>query len=180
VGGPNSSGAYSNATSHEYESAYGKQDINSGNYGSSLSQWVGQYTLELQPAAKTNTYDVFLNVLEATTPAQGAISTTSLVNGAKTVGASIGSRMVIFNRTEGYVSSDTITVPTGGTYRILFCDLQPGMVYSVNGTNVTATAAGTAYTTATLAANSSLQISATGSVVNLAPAAPTGVRIVTR
>jgi len=180
VGGPNSSGAYSNATSHEYESAYGKQDINSGNYGSSLSQWVGQYTLELQPAAKTNTYDVFLNVLEATTPAQGAISTTSLVNGAKTVGASIGSRMVIFNRTEGYVSSDTITVPTGGTYKILFCDLQPGMVYSVNGTNVTANSAGAAYTTATLAANSSLQITATGSVVNLAPAAPTGVRIVTR
>jgi len=50
----------------------------------------------------------------------------------------------------------------------------------VNGTNVTANSAGAAYTTATLAANSSLQITATGSVVNLAPAAPTGVRIVTR
>ena len=116
--------------------------------------------------------------LEATTPAQGAISNTTLVNGTKTVGAAVGQRMAIFNRFEGYIQSDTLTVPVGGTYRVLFCDLQPGMVYAVNGTNVTATAAGTAYATLNIGNNGSVQITATGTVVTLAPAAPTGVRIV--
>jgi hypothetical protein len=179
VGGPNSSGQYSTSTSHEYETAYGKQDIASGNYGPSLSQWVGHYSLELQPSADT-LFDLFLNVLEATTPAQASISPTTMVSGPKTVGAAIGSRMAIFNRTEGYIASDSLTVPTGGTYRVLLCDLQPGMVYTVNGASVTAGPAGTAYATLTLGSNGTLQIAATGAVVQLAPRAPTGVRIVTQ
>jgi hypothetical protein len=177
VGGPDASGSFSTATSHEFENAYGKQDIDSGNYGPDLAQWVGQYSLELQPKNRA-TYDVFLNVLEATTPSQNSMSDTALVNGTSTVGASIGARMVVFNRNQGYIATDTLTVPNAGTYRVLLCDLQPGMSYDVNGTMVRAGSAGTAYVTGTFPAGGSLRIAATGQVANLPLAAPTGLRIV--
>jgi hypothetical protein len=177
VGGPNSAGTYSNATSHEYETAHGKQDIESGNYGNSLAQWVGQYSLELQPANR-NLYDVFLNVLEATTTAQSAMSSTTVLNGPKTVGALVGSRIAVFNRTEGFIANDSLVVPTSGSFRVLFCDLQPGMVYTINGATLTASSSGTAYATVTVSAGSSLNIAATGSVVSVPPSAPSGLRIV--
>jgi hypothetical protein len=176
VGGPDSAGKYSTSGSHEYEDAYGKQDIDSGNYGPELAQWVGQYSLELQPKNRA-LYDVFLNVFEATAPSQNTMSDTRLVNGTSTVGASIGTRMAVFNRTEGFVTSDTVMVPNGGTYKILLCDLQPGMNYDVNGTTVVAGSAGTAYLTVAIPAGGSLRIAATGKISELPPAAPTGLRI---
>src|SRR5205823_3535119 len=142
VGGPDAAGKYSTAGSHEFETAYGIQDIESGNYGSDLAEWVGQYSLELQPKNRA-LYDVFLNVFEATTPSQNAMSSTALVNGTSTIGVTVGSRMAVFNRNEGSVSTDTLTVPAAGTYRVLLCDLQPGMIYDVNGATVTAGSAGT-------------------------------------
>jgi hypothetical protein len=119
-----------------------------------------------------------MNVFEATTPSQNAMSGTALVNGTSTVGASIGSRMVVFNRNEGYIGTDTLTIPTAGTYRVLLCDLQPGMNYDVNGAIVVAGSAGTAYVTATFNAGGSLRIAPTGTVTNLPLRAPTGLRIV--
>jgi hypothetical protein len=164
VGGPNSSGAYverdeprvretptASRTSHSATTALRWR-----------SGWVST-RLELQPAAKTSTYDVFLNVLEATTTAQGAISATTLVNGTKTVGAAIGQRIAIFNRFEGYISRTRSQCRPRGNYKVLFCDLQPGMVYSVNGVQCDRHGAGSAYASVSLSgANSPLQITATG------------------
>jgi hypothetical protein len=177
VGGPDSSGKYDTAGSHEFEDAYGKQQIDFGSYQLANSQYVGHYTLELQPAS-VSLNDLFLNVFEATTPSQGSLTTTTLINGPKTVGAAIGDRMALFNRTEGYVANDTITVSRGGTYRVLFCDLQPGMNYTINGQAVVAGSGGTAYLTINVASGGTISISSTGVVTQAAPGAPTGVRII--
>ena len=178
VGGPDSTGKYMNAASHEFEDGYGKQQSSGGTYYPHNSQYVGHYTLELQPAVKTSLAELFLNVLEVTTPAQPALSTTALISGTRTVGASIGNRMAIFNRSEGYISSDAFPVARAATYKVLFGDLQPGMGYNINGQVVTASQGGTAYVTLSVGAGGTISIAATGTVTALAPAAPTGVRIV--
>jgi hypothetical protein len=165
-------------TGHEFEDAYGKQISEASSFSPENAQYVGNYTLELQPAIKTNLSEIFLNVLEATTPSQNAATATNLINGTSTVGAAVGDRMAIFKRTEGYVSSDTFSVPRSAQYRILLCDLQPGMNYNVNGQVVTAGSGGTAYVTLNLSAGATVSLAATGAVTALAPAAPTGVRVI--
>jgi len=176
VGGPDSSGKYDTAGSHEFEDAYGKQQIDSGSYQLANSQYVGHYTLELQPA-NASLADLFLNVFEASTPSQASLTVTTLINGPKTVGAAIGDRMALFNRAEGYISSDSVTVSRGGSYRVLLCDLQPGMNYTVNGQVVVAGSGGTAYVSLNVAGGGAINIAATGVVAQVAPSAPTGVRI---
>jgi hypothetical protein len=125
--------------------------------------------------------DSFLNVIEVTDNGGGQ-SPTETIRGQRFVGARVGDRIAVFAEQSNRETTGSFTVPTAGSYRILVGGLVPGGEYNVTyggfSARETAPASGTVVLDATVVANTTFTLQATGAVATLPPAAPQNVRVI--
>jgi hypothetical protein len=119
-----------------------------------------------------NTYDTFLNVLEAA-DAGDSPTPTVLLTGVGVVGARVGDKIAAFSPTEGRIETGYITVDEAGTYGVLVCDLLAGAAYDIGGRTMSASSAGTIYVVvSTAGAGSRLTVTRVGAAPAPIPPAP--------
>lgn len=161
---------------HEFEDPYGVNDPEV--YVSGKVQYIGTYRIEVIPSAP-NTKDVFLHVLEATDADVTSPSPTSRLEGTGFVGARVGRRIAAFSREETVLESGDVVIDEPGAYRVLLCDLRPGVEYEIGvGARQMASPAGTVYLDVSVTTpNTRLTVRSTGVRLGQPPSAPGDIRM---
>jgi hypothetical protein len=150
---------------HEFEDAYGINDA-TGKFDpddAREAEYAGTYRVEVIPQI-ARTADVFLHVLEAADGGATVPTPTALLKGSGLAGARVGDKIVAFSTSESLVNDGSLTIDQGGYYRVLFCDLIPGVDYTITGSTapLTSTSAGLLYADVAATPGLSISIKAVG------------------